>query len=234
MDKFKRKLRGFTLLEIIVVIAILAVLTAIVVPNINGIMRTNKILAANEQAQNVYMAAQEFLISEQIRGVKPEHIADDLSKGLCWIAVRTDIGAGSYADGNKTVINDNFNVNLSYINDGSPSPTKFPFADGVESRLDKGFKGSWVVAFYPQTFTVAYAVYNDNYTSAADSDAAVKLIGTNNGVKNKTNCDNRLYFDVFEGSSSTKKGQESDIRHADASEAGHMYTGQFPIPGPVF
>jgi len=75
MNRTKSKLKGFTLLELIIVLAILGVLAAVLVPSILGYIRSNRIDAANKQAQQIFMAAQDYLVSEQVKGIKPTEIA---------------------------------------------------------------------------------------------------------------------------------------------------------------
>ena len=231
MNKSRRKLKGFTLLELIIVIAILAVLSAILIPSISDYIRTNHIQSANSQAQQVYMAAQDYLVSEQVKGVRASDIMDGTPK-LCWILVTTEQGydSGNY-DKNKTSVVDSYGIKSDYVQTTVDSKTKYPIADGIESRLESSFKGSWAVAFYPNTFTVAYAVYNDYYKTTTECSDAVKLIGTNGGQHSDTSCDDRLYLYEFNiGGTNAKQSQESDFIHPDSSETPHMYTGQFPVP----
>lgn len=241
----KRKLKGFTLLELVVVIAIISIMAAVLIPNISDYLRSNKIKTANDQAQQIFMAAQDYLVSEQIRGVTVKDLTGtDSPSNLCWIMVSTEIGTDStaYDKSNKTTVVDSHGIKTSTATTYADNDTNtgfdyriqkdgtisYPIADGVEARLDDGFKGSWVVAFYPKTFTVAYAVYNGYYNTVSDCNNAVKLIGTNNGGSVVTG---RLYVSEYgTGVSSTKDTQESDFSHPDSSESGHMYTGQFPIP----
>ena len=237
MDRSYKKLRGFTLLELIIAMAIIAVLCAIIIPNVTDTLRTNRIINSNSQAKEIYLAAQDYLVAEQLKGVKTSDIADDISKNVCWIAVRTDVGNDSslFDTKNKTTIIDSYNIKSDFLtkNDTSTnSKDYYRIADGIENRMEQGFKGSWVVAFYPKTFTVAYVAFNDFYATAAECNAAVKLIGTNNGTKSDSGCDDRLYETSFSSASSAKKSQEKDLKSPDSSEAGHAYTGQFPVPGP--
>ena len=63
-----KALKAFTLLEMIVVIAIIIVLSSIMVPNIMGRRRIARIQAANDGAYQIYVAAQNYLNSLQKTG----------------------------------------------------------------------------------------------------------------------------------------------------------------------
>lgn len=241
MNKSKRKLKGFTLLELITVIAMIAILAAILIPNVSDYIRTNHIRSANSQAQQVFMAAQDYLTNEQIKGVTAKDITGtETPPRVCWIMINTELGydSNNYDDSNKTTVVDSYGIKLStpgdntgYVTRTMPDGTQsYPIADGIEARLEGSFKGSWVVAFYPKTFTVAYAVFNDYYKTSAECTDAVKLIGTNGGVKNDSSCDDRLYqFEYYMGSGSTWQIQEEDFKNPNAGVTPHLYTGQFPV-----
>jgi len=65
----KSTIRAFTLLELIIVIAVIAVTSAILVPNVIGQRRMAKIQAANDGAYTVYVATQDYLNNLQKRGL---------------------------------------------------------------------------------------------------------------------------------------------------------------------
>lgn len=246
MNKSRRKLKGFTLLELIVVIAILTVLLGILIPSINDYIRMNRITSANAQAQQIFMAAQDYLVSEQIKGVTTKDMTGtDSPTKLCWIMVSTEPGydSNNYDTSNKTTIVDSYGIKAStatsYVNNStnegfnyryrSDGTIAYPIADGIESRLDPSFEGSWVVAFYPKTFTVAYAVYNGYYKTVAECEAAVKYVGTNNDG-DASNCADKLYSYVFTSQGvATVKAQESDFNHPAEGVSPHIYTGQYPV-----
>lgn len=235
MNRTKSKLKGFTLLELIIVLAILGVLASILVPSILSYIRSNQIDTANKQAQQVFMAAQDYLVSEQIKGIKPTEIADNANE-ISWICVTTSIGVDSsqYDKSNKTTVVDASNVKADYKEkvNAADSTNMYPIADGIEGRLEPGFTGSWVVAYYPATFTVAYAVYNGYYTSETDRENAVKYIGTNN-FQSGNSCDDKLYFFTYDMGGTAAQTQELDYANPDPAATPHLYTGQYPVPGPA-
>lgn len=91
------KTKGFTLVELIVVIAIIGVLAAVLVPAMLGYMRDSKISQANQNAHAVYTAAQaavtKYCTSNGTRNTKSIEFADTVAtKGA---AVGLDVTSGS-------------------------------------------------------------------------------------------------------------------------------------------
>jgi prepilin-type N-terminal cleavage/methylation domain-containing protein len=66
--KFKKKLKGFTMMELIVVMAILAVLCGVLVPNALGWIRDSKIKTCNSEAKTVFNTAVTVLQDYQLEG----------------------------------------------------------------------------------------------------------------------------------------------------------------------
>lgn len=65
--KLKNK-QGFTLIEMIVVVAIIAILIALIVPNVMRFIQTTNQTAADANAKTIYVAAQTYITDQYTRG----------------------------------------------------------------------------------------------------------------------------------------------------------------------
>ncbi len=64
-SRFPRGEKGVTLIEILIVVAIMAIIAAVVIPNVSAFRTTGTLAAANDEASNVKTAAIAFYAREE-------------------------------------------------------------------------------------------------------------------------------------------------------------------------
>lgn len=207
MDKIKRKtLKAFTLIELITVVAIVAILTAIIVPNMMTSIRDSKMTAANDTAQQIHMAAQDYIVSLQLKGEKAEdYFGNNLVNsvnGMGFIEVVSKPGQDPQIVRNG----------VTSSGTGLDSNKVKAAAKGIESRMSYDLNGVWIVVVYAQTGTVKCVNFCDQS-------------GTHSSGFDETSLRNvslNPYTSMYNGNNNTC--QEWDVRWGRK-----QYVGQYPI-----
>ena len=110
MSKIRRQLRhgekGVTLIELLIVIAIMAIIAAVIIPNVTAFRTTGALAAANDEASNVKTAAIAHYAREQEWPGSSEDLGDFLAGDLRAMYVFDDDGlmnedtvSGDWGDG---------------------------------------------------------------------------------------------------------------------------------------
>ena len=229
----KRRLKAFTLIELIIVIAIITVLAMIAVPNTIQMMRSSRIEAANTQAKEIHAAVQNFVTDQQIKNKKLCNTSSEKN------GVFPSLAVGANKD--KVIFCVIANASGTYVYDETVTPAigsldtsdtdrfdkEVKIIDGIKKYLGSAFdkNGSERMCFAAQvdvnTYTVDFVVSSDQKNAEDDIFAIMFHYNTNH----------TLYQQIYQVGTITGQFmcQEYDVNHfrdADFS----AYIGQYPIP----
>lgn len=112
----KKKLKGFTLTELIIVIAIIGILTAIFVPSWMSWIAKSKIRQQNNNAKVIFSAAQTVVQEYRFRERKLEDSKKNIGSGKFEFYWDKDSGATAKGDASKVSDTDFINTFARQVN----------------------------------------------------------------------------------------------------------------------
>lgn len=179
--------KGFTLIELIVVIAIIGVLAAILVPSMLGYVKKSKIQAANTAASSVYKAVNSALTELDEEDKDLSALNGDLTKsktGTSFAAPTTAEGDSSTTTSNAATAGDLYDYALPYFEDLAKTECGISIVNGA-CKATAAKSGSYY-GTYPKIYTAKNydsTTYNPSSITAALGHAKTKAGVTTSTTK---------------------------------------------------
>lgn len=228
-----RVVAAFTLVELITVIGIISILTAIVVPNTIEMMRNSRIEAADTLAYELYTATQNYLTDQQIKN-KPlcYDSSNDTTENTAVFPVAKNSSHKIVFGVNK----DDTTGRFYYDNPGTgftsfsssvlnQDEKKKDIVNGIRrylgSAIDTNSLGYFAVQIDTDTYTVDWVLCSEQPNAASD---VAKVVVHYNSSKQLY----QSHFDVDDHSADGWTSQEFDAKHKN--DGYPAFVGQYPIP----
>lgn len=138
MDKVRKYDQGFTLIEMIVVLVIMATLAAIMVPSMVGWIDRAKEKQVLIQARNVYMAAQTIVLEDYANG----ETLDELTTDQMVEAEELSLCNGTIASG---VIDEDSGVIVDFLYEEGDYSASYHEEDSGASKKADSSESGWTV-----------------------------------------------------------------------------------------
>lgn len=151
-----KKLRGFTIIELLVVITIITVLCAIGVPAALTWVRDAKLKDANEEARLVYSAVQDYLTELEIKNIEIKKTGSTRTEMIMYSASNSGMTLPSI-DGELK--NQNKATYGGFNSGADVNPAVQAKIKDFSGALGEDFAGGWAVKFNMNTYTVLEAYW---------------------------------------------------------------------------
>lgn len=169
----ERKLKGFTIIELMVVIAIIAVLASIGVPAALTWVRDAKVRDANEEARLLYSAVQDYLTELEIKNIEVKESSSSPDTMIIYSCSTDNTLPNPIAGATR----DKVAGYGAFYSDASVNAALKGSGVNFTDALGENFEGVWAVKFNMNTYTVIEAYWTP-YLDGATTQTDVTVGGT--------------------------------------------------------
>ena len=223
--------KAFTLLELVTVIAIIVILSAIIIPNVSNQRRMSRIQSENDKAYQVFVAATDYLNHLRTRGMPTTSYFADFTDANSrkWCALLVNEGVvelGVYTTTGKET-----NINYSY--------EQICKRMGVTADELSASGLSYYLLIDPVTYNVKCVWATDYNTAGTSGTSDHKIndkVAGGNLIKSDRSTGQSLFgdttrmgFESCQTTGSNQASQEAATKYGTGAQ-NPAYMGQYPLP----
>lgn len=166
-EKRRSSLKGFTLIELVIVIAIIAILMSMISLAITGFTNDARRETADEQARMVSQSFQSLLTEYEIRGITLDKVKYTASTGeeplFCSTIKDTLTLEGDSS--NEEIIADDVTLDSKAY-------------DIITKNFEPGFQGAFYIDYNTFSYSVNYVLYTEmTYAKAGSTSNGIDTVG---------------------------------------------------------
>lgn len=174
----KKLRRGFTLMELLVVVAIIGILGALAVVGVIRFNKSLKVMELNNTAEEIYIAAQNHLTAAQANAVSAAGLEKSNAEKLSAICSQPPKDADSSTDWDSMLAFDNSSNGSAAAGTAVRTYntlTSIILPSGAVDAAVSGDDSSWIIEYNPESFTVYGVFYADGKSAVLGNNTGARI-----------------------------------------------------------